>query len=119
MSPIFVEIIQQRCVLFSGSFYPSSFDEQDQFSLPRFLVLFSRDSNAARVIASFWHVEPVRSDSKVASPVRTPRLRLDPSTLGREGGPNEIMQSIPTSNNDTFCRSGVMKRANPQDNFCI
>src|SRR5262249_1255771 len=56
--PIFVEIIQQRCVLFSGSFYTSSFDEQDQFSLPRFQILFSHDTNAARMIARFWHGEP-------------------------------------------------------------
>ena len=59
MSPIFVEAIQQRGVLFSGGFYLSSFDEQDQFSLPVFPDAL--DPNAATVFAR-RHVEIPRSD---------------------------------------------------------
>jgi len=49
-------------VLFSGGFHLPSFDEQDQFSLPVFLV--TPDPNAATVFARFRHFEIPQPDEE-------------------------------------------------------
>jgi hypothetical protein len=66
VSPIFVEAIQQRGVLFSGGFHLPSFDEQDQFSLPVFLGTL--DPNAATVFARFRHFEIPQPDEEKTKP---------------------------------------------------